>query len=132
MNEVKPHVVVPSRTLADWLDGQPETWWNVDGDPLLTSEIDFPCPNDELAEGFRKHDRNLLIFTKNLNTVNPHDNLRASDLEGLVDTDNPGREKYILAAWSGSDIEWLLSEDKDMAEEARRMAAESGDAKAKN
>ena len=124
MSKVKPHVVVPSRKLADWLDGQPETWWNVDGDPLLTSEIAFPCPNDELAEGFRKHRHDLIIFTRT--------ETQTTDLDDLADTDNPRREKYILAAWSGSDIEWLLSEDKDMAEEARRMAAESADAKDRN
>ncbi len=132
MSKMKPHIVIPSRKLAEWLDDQPGTWWSVDGDPLLTSELDFPCPNEELAEGLRKHDGNIMVFIRKRRRSNADDDLSSLDLDDLADTENPRQEKNILAAWSGSDIEWLLSEDKDMAEEALRTAAESIDAKATN
>lgn len=132
MSKMKHHVVVSSRSIAEWLDGQPGTWWNVDGDPLLTSEMDFPCPNDELAAGFRKHDGKIWVFTKERNRANAGEDVNSLGLDDLVDTENPRREKNLLAAWMGSDIEWLLSEDKDMAEEARRTAMESMNAKAAN
>jgi hypothetical protein len=132
MSKAKHHIVIPSRKLAEWLDGQPGTWWNVDGDPLLTSEVDFPCPNEELAEGLRKHDGNIMVFTRKRGRSSAGEDLNSLDLDDLADTENPKKEKNILAAWIGSDIEWLLSEDKDMAEEARRTTTESIDAKATN
>jgi hypothetical protein len=56
--------------------------------------------------------------------------LSSPGLDALADTENPGKEKNIMADWIGCDIEWLLSADKEMAEEARRRAAEWMDAKA--
>ena len=132
MSKTKQHVVVSSRKIAEWLDGQPGTWWNVDGDPVLTSEVDFPCPNEELAKGFRKHDSDIKVFTKKRNRPRAGEDLNSLELDDLVDKENPRGEKNLLAAWMGSDIEWLLSEDKDMAEEARRTIMESMDAKAAN
>jgi hypothetical protein len=45
-----PHYEVPSVELASWLEGLgPDRWWNVDGDPLLTGRLRFPCPAAGLA-----------------------------------------------------------------------------------
>ena len=39
-----PYYEVPSSELAAWLEQQgKDRWWNVDGDPLLTGEMPFPC-----------------------------------------------------------------------------------------
>ena len=77
----------------------------------------------------RKHNYDLFHIPSRIEIRSA---LKLPNLDDLADTENPRKEKKILAAWSGSDIEWLLSEDKEMAEEARRMAMESLDAKATN
>jgi len=132
MNHGKYAVEVSSYRLADWLDGQPGSWWYVDGDPLLTSEVDFPCPNEELSQALRRHKSTILVFPRFPAESKVGRAPEPPDLDELADTENPRKEKKILAAWNGSDIEWLLSEDKFMAEEARRTAVESLDAKATN
>ncbi len=132
MNKMEHHVVISSQVLAKWLDSQPGSWWTVDGDPLLTSEIDFPCPNDELAEALRKLNKDIVVFTKASVRGNLKKELRPGDLDGLADTENPRMEKNILASWQRSDVQWLLTEDKSMAEAARHAATESMDATAAN
>jgi hypothetical protein len=102
----------------------------VDGDPVLTSEVDFPCPHEELSEALRKHGGTILVFPRFPAKSKVGRDPGFLNLDDLADTENPRKEKKFLAVWSGSDIEWLLSEDKFMAEEARRMAMESLDAKA--
>ena len=57
----KPHYKLPADTIADWIERQPEKWWSVDGDPLLGSVVDFPCPSDELAPAIRRVCKNLLL-----------------------------------------------------------------------
>ncbi len=61
-----PHFEIRSDALADWIDRQGEDrWWTVDGDPLLTGRIAFPCPGDELAAELRRINRRLLIRVRN-------------------------------------------------------------------
>ncbi len=132
MTEKKHPISIPSRKLAEWLDGQPGSWWNVDGDPLLTSEVDFPCPNEELAEALRRHNNDITIFASKSAKSNVGADMDSLDLDDLTDTEDPRQEKTFLAAWKGSDIKWLLSEDKEMAETARHTATESMDAQAAN
>ena len=60
-----PHYEIPSPALADWLLEQgEEQWWNVDGDPLLTGRMTFPCPAGPLARELRKINRPLLVQAK--------------------------------------------------------------------
>src|SRR5262245_46068768 len=57
-----PHYEVPSVELAAWLEGQGKhRWWNVDGDPLLTGRLTFPCPAARLAAELKKINRPLLV-----------------------------------------------------------------------
>ena len=116
MSKMEHGVDISSRELATWLDSQPGTWWTVDGDPLLMSEVDFPCPSDELAEAVRKLNKDVVVFTKTRARKDLKKASGSADLDGLADTKNPRLEKNILAAWKGSDIQWLLTEDKSMAE----------------
>ena len=45
-----PSSTITSRRLADWLNQyMPQRWWLVDGDPLLTGQLSFPCSSEELA-----------------------------------------------------------------------------------
>jgi hypothetical protein len=132
MTEKMRSISIPSRKLAKWLDGQPGSWWNVDGDPLLTSEVDFPCPNEELAEALRKHDNDIILFAGNNVKIGVRTDWDSLEIDDLTDTENRRKEKTLLAAWKGSDIEWLLSEDKEMAEIERHATTESTDAPAPN
>src|SRR5262249_30037535 len=57
-----PHYELPSAELAAWLEERgPDRWWNVDGDPLLTGRLTFPCPARHLAAALRSIPRPLLI-----------------------------------------------------------------------
>jgi hypothetical protein len=57
-----PHYAISSAELGAWIAEQgTDRWWNVDGDPLLTGSLSFPCPGDELAEELRRIDRLLLV-----------------------------------------------------------------------
>lgn len=130
MTEQGNIVVITPRELADWLDGQPDSWWVVDGDPVLTSEVNFPCPYDELSLALRKHEKDIHLFPYAPRRSNGDRGSNRINLDDLMDTSDPlGR--VILARWEGSDVDWLLIEDDEMAEWARQLTTESMDAKAK-
>ena len=116
MSVVKHPYVISSEELARWLDNQPETWWLVDGDPLLTSKIGFPCPSDELADELRQIGKNIIIYTDKAIGVKDGGQIDSRVLPRLADTENRYHERNFLARWQSSDIEWLLSEDKSAAE----------------
>jgi hypothetical protein len=116
MSMVKHQFVISSREVAQWLDSQPGIWWLVDGDPLLTSRIGFPCPGDELAEELRRIDQNIVVYTAKAIGMKDGGQIDSQVLPGLADTENRYHERNFLARWQYSDIEWLLSEDKSAAE----------------
>jgi len=116
MSTVKHHYIISSEELARWLESQPGTWWLVDGDPLLTSRIGFPCPSDELAEELRRIGKNIVIATDKAIGVDDGRQIDSLVLPRLADTDNRYHEKNFLARWQSADTEWLLSEDKSAAE----------------
>ena len=111
----KPHYILPAATLAAWIESQPDRWWLVDGDPLLTSVLDFPCPNDELAPMLRKIGKNLLLQDKNP-VSEAHGEIiegnRLDRLDELSDTSNRRHQKTLLLSWFDSEIDWLLIEDE--------------------
>ena len=107
-----PYYRVRAAALADWLEHQPDSWWVVDGDPLLTSRIDFPCPSDELAPAIRSIGRDLLVRDKAA-ASNAHGQFVEIDrLDELVDVRNRHHEKTLRLSWIDSGIDWLLMEDK--------------------
>ena len=57
----KPHYKLAADKIADWIERQPDKWCSVDGDPLLGSAVDFPCPSDELGPAIRRVRKNLLL-----------------------------------------------------------------------
>ncbi|WP_165221015.1 hypothetical protein [Aquisphaera insulae] len=121
MAETRRSVMITTGKLADWLDAQEGTWWWIDGDPDLMSQLNFPCPNEELVDVLRKRHRRLRII---LRPEVP--NIEGEpDLDAIADTDNRRHEKVLLACWEGSDNEWLIREEKEMAEIARREFAEA-------
>jgi len=132
MSNLYYKVEITSQELARWLEEQSGSWWSVDGDPLLTSEVDFPCPNDELAGALSKLDKEIIVFAKTRKNKDRAKQFHAVDIDELADTKNPRKEKNILAAWKGSDVKWLLTECKSMEEAARENVVEPTDAKAAN
>ena len=59
------HFEIASSELAKWLEEHaPDSWWNIDGDPLLTGRLYIPCPTDELALELRTLNRPLLVLAK--------------------------------------------------------------------
>jgi hypothetical protein len=110
----KPHYTLSAKTLADWLDSQPDKWWSVDGDPILTSIVDFPCPSDELAPGIRRIGKNLLLQDKNPASHAHGEEIGADKLDQLADTSNKKRRRIFRSSWEDADADWLLPDDEAM------------------
>ena len=110
----KPHYTVTAQTLADWLESQPEKWWSVDGDPLLTSTVDFPCPSDELAPEIRRVGKNLLLQDKDPASQAHGELIPGNQLDSLADTSIRSRRRIFRLSWADSDVGWLLLEDEAM------------------
>src|SRR5436309_12319138 len=81
-----PHFELRSTELAKWLEQQPaDRWWTVDGDPLLTGRLSFPCPGDELAAELRKINKLLLVSAKEEMTDAHGQLIPAEKLDKLVE-----------------------------------------------
>jgi hypothetical protein len=128
---VGPHYEIASTDLAAWLEEQgKDRWWNVDGDPLLTGRLTFPCPASDLAADLRKIGRPLLVQAKaedkdaqgqpvgkdKLNELVGHfyENLHAPRGGELPPW---GRDRLLYLRWKGSPDEWLLTEDSETTEQ---------------
>src|SRR5437899_2384557 len=106
----KPHYTLPAATLAAWIESQPDRWWSVDGDPRLSSIVDFPCPSDELAPAIRKIGKDLLVHDKNVASAAHGEMVGGDRLDELADVSNRRQQKTFLLSWSDSDVDWLLTE----------------------
>jgi hypothetical protein len=113
-----PHYTIKSEELADWLDNQSETWWVVDGDPVLTSRVDFPCPGEELSAELRRVGKLLRIFDPRPDSKARGEAVRVEQLEDIADTDNNSQAKTYLLCWDDDDIQWLLAEYPDAANDS--------------
>jgi hypothetical protein len=128
-----PHYEISSPELADWLLEQgEEQCWNVDGDPLLTGRMTFPCPAAPLARELRKVNRPLLVRAKKgdaeakgqpigkdkLNEVVEH---FAENLHVSRDDEMPkwGGDRLLYLCWKGTSNEWLLAEDSETTEQMK-------------
>jgi len=111
--QVKPSYTVRASILAKWIETQPDRWWIVDGDPLLTSLLDFPCPSDELAPVIRNIGKDLLLHGKRDTAPDCGEIVDSDKLDQLCDTGGRHREKTLGLCWADSDVDWLLIEDKD-------------------
>ena len=131
----EPHFTIASTELADWLEGQgTDRWWNVDGDPLLTGRLSFPCPADELAEELRRLNQTLLIQDRRKPPLGQGERITAGDLDALVtrlgdnlETNGPrsawARNRLFYLCWQDRADEWLLVEDEETTERSREDAA---------
>lgn len=132
--EEGPHYEIYSGEIAKWLEErQTDTWWNVDGDPLLTGRIPFPAPADELAAELRVINRPLLAEAQ-VGDRDAHGQAIVADEIGprlihwvgdLYRSKLPresANDKYLSLQWKGLPHEWLLVEDGLTANQFSRDA----------
>jgi hypothetical protein len=130
----EPHYKISSSELAAWLEGQgTDRWWNVDGDPLLTGRLSFPCPADELAAELRRIKRTLLVQDRRKPPKGCGEEVVAQDLDALAtrleeDVQTNGtppwaNDRLFALCWEDGADEWLLVEDEETTERSREDAA---------
>jgi hypothetical protein len=122
-----PHYELPAAELAAWVEQQgPDRWWSVDGDPLLTGRLSFPCPAKTLAAHLRNVGRALLIQAKKDDTEAKGQVIGKDRLDAVVDRfannirpsgtgEMPSwsEDRILYLCWKGSIDEWLLVEDSE-------------------
>jgi hypothetical protein len=127
---VNPHFEISSSELAAWLEEQgKDRWWNVDGDPLLTGRMTFPCPAGDLAQVLRKIGRPLLVQAKKDDRDAKGQIIAKDELNAIVgrfeenlhvtgggDMPACGGDRLLYLCWKGSADEWLLEEDSETTE----------------
>jgi hypothetical protein len=130
----EPHYTIAAAELADWLEGQgTDRWWTVDGDPLLTGRLSFPCPADELAAELRRINRTLLVQDRRPTAPGQGERIQARDLDALVTRlgDNVqakgtkpawANDRLLFLCWEDRGDEWLLVEDGETTERSREDA----------
>jgi hypothetical protein len=131
----EPHYRIASSELAAWLESQgTDRWWNVDGDPLLTGRVSFPCPGDELAEELRRINRTLLVQDRRQPPSGRGEQIVARDLDALATrlgdifgTNGPpppwASNRVFFLCWEDRGDEWRLEEDVETTESSRADAA---------
>ena len=112
----KPHYTLSASALADWIEGLPDMWWSVDGDPRLMSVLDFPCPSDELAPAVRHVGKDMLIYDRNHGSTAHGEKIDADRLASLADTSQRKGRMAFLLSWGDSDEGWLLLEDESLVQ----------------
>jgi hypothetical protein len=132
----EPHYRISSSELAAWLESQgTDRWWSVDGDPLLTGRVSFPCPADELAAELRRINRTLFVQDRRQPPSGRGEQIVARDLDALTTRweDNlrtngapspSASDRLFVLCWEDRGEEWLLVEDVETTEaEASRTDA---------
>jgi hypothetical protein len=113
-----PYYTIKAEDLAEWLDNQPKAWWIVDGDPVLTSFVDFPCPSGELSAELRRIGKPLRMFDPRTDSKAHGESVRLEQLKDIADTANNSRARTYLLCWDGDDIQWLLAEYPGAADDS--------------
>lgn len=111
-----PHFRVAAFDLANWIEKQgEESWWSVDGDPLLTQRLDFPCPGEDLAVELRKIAKPLLILDSKDKPTAAGETVSAVQLDEIAYRDHSGDRVFQLC-WENGSTDWLLIEDTETSE----------------
>lgn len=125
-----PYYKVASADLASWLEEQgPNRWWNVDGDPLLTGRMTFPCPAVLLAKELRTINRPLIVQAKKGDNEAKGQPIGKDNLDRVVTrlseclhqirpvpTPAWAADRSLYLCWANSPFEWMLSEDSRMTQ----------------
>ncbi len=110
-----PYYTIEPKDLARWLDAQVDTWWTVDGDPLLTSQVDFPCPAEELSAELLRVNKPLRVFDPRKGAQVRGGIVAIEQLDEIADTANKAHARTYLLSWEGDANQWLLAEDPEAA-----------------
>jgi hypothetical protein len=127
----RPHYELPAAELAAWLEAQGnDCWWSVDGDPLLTGRLDFPCPADELAAELRQIGQPLLVQARTEDSEAKGQKIDRNKLDAvagkIADNLHLRREgqspawsddRLLYLCWKESTIDWLLCEDSEACQQ---------------
>jgi hypothetical protein len=131
----EPHYKIASSELATWLEAQgTDRWWSVDGDPLLTGRLSFPCPADELTAELRRINRTLLVQDRRNEPAGRGELIVWRDLDKLATrlgenarangTPAPWtNDRLFFLCWEDRGEEWLLIEDQETTERSRADVA---------
>lgn len=111
---------IASADLAAWLRSRPKSWWTVDGDRFLMSELEFPCSSEALAEALLGARQSLLVRSE---TKPVGERLAVADLERIAQ--EAESDPALQLRWQGQDRDWLLVEDREVAELEREGAAQA-------
>jgi hypothetical protein len=112
-----PHYRVQAQTLAAWIEQQgTSTLWRVDGDPVLMSNLEFPCPCDELAGELRRINTALLVADPN--HMGAGQEVVTAQLSNLVESEELGVPTLYLS-WQDGLTDWLLIKDEPVTEPSR-------------
>ena len=123
----QPHYTLGAAHLAQWLEDQgSDSWWTVDGDPVLTERVSFPCPGDELAAAVRTYGKDLLLRDKDDRSDARGQSIDEAQLESLAYREGDRGDRVFQFAWKNdpNDNDWNLVEDKEVAIWAREAAME--------
>ena len=118
------YLEIVAEELAKWLCQTPDLYWTVDGDPVLSGILSFPCPGDELADALRKIDNSLMVLDREARLQEQVGPISFSDLDSLVEKEELDA-RVLQFRWNDSDIEWLLIEDAETSESASDEVASS-------
>jgi hypothetical protein len=112
-----PHYRIGAPELAKWIENQgDESWWSVDGDPLLTQRLDFPCPGADIATELRRLGNPLLLFDARREPTATGESISPDQVSDVAFTDHDGNRVLQLCWAQGPDVDWLLVEDTETSE----------------
>lgn len=121
------HYRISAGVLADWLERQTDpSWWSVDGDPILTERLNFPCTHDELAGALRAIGQPLLLLSSDLDAATVSREVNADDVDRIAIVDTSGN-RVLQLCWAHvkPEVDWLLCEDIGVSEFSDRLPAKS-------
>jgi hypothetical protein len=133
----EPHYEIVSADLAVWLEEQgSDRWWNVDGDPLLTGRMTFPCPAHRLAAELRRINRPLFVRASKDDSEARGQPVGKGKLDQVVTSvsrkwfqvgpgllPTPPADRALRLCWTDSLFEWTLCEDSRMTQMIAREEA---------
>lgn len=111
------YLEIAAQELAKWLCDDPDIYWTVDGDPVLSGILSFPCPGNELADALHRIDKPLLVLDREEHFQGRGKPVSSSNLDSLVE-EKELDARVLQFRWKDSDIEWILIEDEETSESA--------------
>jgi hypothetical protein len=118
--DTTPYYQVSAQDLASWLvKNAQDASWSVDGDNLLTSRLDFPCPTEELAKELERIGGEMFVRAPANETGGIGETIGQDRLDAIVrheratQSDDAPTSRALYLRWDDQDVseEWVLIED---------------------